>query len=304
MSTNAAVIDRDAWLAERRKGLGASDAAPACGLSKWRTPLELWREKTGESPPSEETMPMRIGKALEPVVLQAFCDERGVKLQDQQRVFRDAALPWRWATVDAITTDGALVEAKTAGSALGWGDDADQVPMDYVLQAQHALAVTGLEIAFIPVLIAGRNFRVYELARDPELIDLLTEREVEFWRGVEARTPPDPVTLAEMSLRWPRNTGAAVHASAEVAADCQMLSAIKAQLKQLDAQADETEARIKAAMKDAAALAGPDGEVIATWKSAKGSTSFDTDAFKAAHPGLWQQFQKQTAGSRRFLLKI
>lgn len=38
--------DRETWLAGR-VGLGASDAAAVCGLSKWQTPLGLWEIKTG-----------------------------------------------------------------------------------------------------------------------------------------------------------------------------------------------------------------------------------------------------------------
>lgn len=35
------------WLAFRRKGIGASDAAAVLGLSKWTTNVELWEEKVG-----------------------------------------------------------------------------------------------------------------------------------------------------------------------------------------------------------------------------------------------------------------
>lgn len=38
--------DRESWLSGR-VGLGASDAAAVCGLSKWQTPLGLWEIKTG-----------------------------------------------------------------------------------------------------------------------------------------------------------------------------------------------------------------------------------------------------------------
>ena len=67
-------MDRTQWLAERRKGIGGSDAAAIAGLSsviqerigkngtpyKVRpfanipTPLELWLDKTGQCPRDEE----------------------------------------------------------------------------------------------------------------------------------------------------------------------------------------------------------------------------------------------------------
>ena len=37
---------REEWLALRKQGIGGSDAAAACGLSRWKSPLGLWLEKT------------------------------------------------------------------------------------------------------------------------------------------------------------------------------------------------------------------------------------------------------------------
>ena len=45
------------------------------------------------------------------------------------------------------------------------------------------------------------------------------------------------------------------------------------------------------------------GETLATWKSAKGSKRFDAKAFKENHPGLYAEYEKETPGSRRFLVK-
>ncbi len=41
-------MSRDEWLIERRKGIGGSDASIILGLNKWKTPFELWLDKTGQ----------------------------------------------------------------------------------------------------------------------------------------------------------------------------------------------------------------------------------------------------------------
>lgn len=287
---------------DRSKGLGASEAAAACGLSKWRTPLALYRQKIGEAPPTEETLPMRVGKALESVVLGEYCRERGVTLRDQQTAFRDPALPWRWVTVDAIDSNGVLVEAKTAGTALGWGaQGTDQVPMDYVLQCQHGMAVTGLALAVIPVLIAGREFKVYEVPRDDALIAAITAREQEFWRCVETRTPPAVVSLADATALWPRDTGKAVTATADVMEAVERLRIVRAEIAQKEADADSLELAIKTCMADAARLETPAGDVLATW-TAQTARRFDSAALKAELPTIYEQFRKEST-SRVFRLK-
>ena len=41
--------DRAAWLRMRSGGIGGSDAAVIAGLSPWKSPYELYLEKTGEA---------------------------------------------------------------------------------------------------------------------------------------------------------------------------------------------------------------------------------------------------------------
>ena len=37
------------WLEYRKQGIGGSDAAVACGISRYKSPVELWLEKMGLS---------------------------------------------------------------------------------------------------------------------------------------------------------------------------------------------------------------------------------------------------------------
>lgn len=290
-------------LAERRAGLGASDAPSAVGLSRWCSPLELYLRKIGEAPAQAETWPMRVGSALEPLVLAGFTAETGLAVTDQQRRFIDPARPWRWATVDGIASDGALVEAKTSASPAEWGDDEDSIPVEYTCQVQHALAVTGLTLAYVPVLIATRELRVYRVPRDEELIELLTERERAFWSMVESRTPPEPKTLEEMRLRWPRDDGTARVATTEVLAALLDYRREREEAARHEALAEDAKARVLAALGEAASLVDESGRTLVTYKTSKSSRRFDVDALKSEHPELYARFQKDTPGSRRFLVK-
>ena len=39
-------MQRCDWLDARRKGIGGSDASVIAGVNKWKSPLDLWLEKT------------------------------------------------------------------------------------------------------------------------------------------------------------------------------------------------------------------------------------------------------------------
>lgn len=43
------------WLAWRKNGIGASEANIIMGVSKFKTPLELWKEKVDPTPPKDES---------------------------------------------------------------------------------------------------------------------------------------------------------------------------------------------------------------------------------------------------------
>ena len=45
-------MTREEWLSARRTGIGGSDIAAILGLSPWRTPLDVYRDKVdGEDQP-------------------------------------------------------------------------------------------------------------------------------------------------------------------------------------------------------------------------------------------------------------
>ena len=41
------------WLEYRKQGIGGSDASVVCGINRYKSPVELWLDKTGQLPPQE-----------------------------------------------------------------------------------------------------------------------------------------------------------------------------------------------------------------------------------------------------------
>jgi hypothetical protein len=60
---------------------------------------------------------------------------------------------------------------------------------------------------------------------------------------------------------------------------------------------------IQGYMGEASNLVTLDGSVLATWKSAKPTASFDSKLFQSAMPDIYGKFVMQKQGSRRFLVK-
>ena len=292
------------WHALRRTGLGGSDAAAAVGMSKWKTPRQLYLEKIGESE-TIENEPMRWGTILEPVVRQEYCNQTG-RTVIAPGLIRHAARDCIFFNADGIADACRLYEGKTARTAEGWGEPgSDEIPQEYMLQVQHGMAVLGLEVADVAVLIGGSDFRLYTVAADEELQCLLLEQEERFWVDhVLARVPPKATTPEDVRRMWRVSSGRGITAEPQIASAVAELANVKATLKVLEEYENTLAGAIQSQMADAAELLGDDGKPLATWKNINASRRFDMAAFKAANPELHESFMVNPPPQRRFLLKV
>jgi putative phage-type endonuclease len=289
-------------LAARKNGIGGSDAAAACGQDPWKTPTELWVDKTDPDYSTPENAAMRFGTLTEPVVRQLYADATGRTVVTPTEMVR-CAIPWMFAHLDGIANGTRNVQCKTSRTNIGWGEPGtDEIPAHYLFQVQHEMLVGRLEVTDIPVLFGNFEFAVYEVPADREFQDLLIEREREFWRLVETRTPPEIRTGRDALLRWPRSRAMTVTASPRDLALVQHIAAIRAQIALLDTEREYAEGCVKASIGEAEAIACG-GKTLATWKSVKPRESFDRERFQRDHPDLFQQYLSLGAPSRRFCLK-
>lgn len=181
--------------AERRTGLGGSDAPVALSLSPYKSALELFMEKREppQAPSVAQVGALHWGHLLEPVIRQEYATRTGRVVRLPTGTLRHFKHHFMLAHVDGVTDDRRVFEAKTARSPDGWGrSGSDEVPHHYLVQVQHYLAVTGFDVADIAVLIGGNDFRLYEVPADVELQQMIIEGEQDFWKLVQEGTPPEP----------------------------------------------------------------------------------------------------------------
>lgn len=189
----------EAFHAERRTRIGASDVPAILGISRFSTPLDVWLEKTNRIEPDKGSDAAHSGNRLEPSVL----DEAEAVLG---RMERDVRVRADWLDFPlAATLDGRLIDcgepvnAKTTGingPVYGqWGEPgSDVVPQDYLAQSLVEQYCTQSAQGHIFALIGGRGFVPYSIGFDGELADEIVERCRRFWIDyVEADVEP-PVT--------------------------------------------------------------------------------------------------------------
>lgn len=307
-------IDRAQWLAIRKKGIGSSDAAAAVGLSPYKSPLELWMEKSGRDAglptvnPDDDTSPMYWGTLLEPIVAAHYTRRTGNRVRRINAVLQHPSNPWMLANLDREVVgapDVQILECKTAGlnGARLWKDG---VPEYVQLQVMHQLAVTGKQAADVAVLICGQELRVHRIERDERMISELVKLEADFWSYVVRDEAPsaDGSDSSDVALRalYPQDLGDVLDFSRdlEMSAAFSDLLAAREAISLHTSVEQQLKQRIQQRMGEASKAVFDSGEV--TWKRSKDSTAIDTERLQQEYPELVARFSKSRPGSRRFLV--
>lgn len=307
------------FIPDRSKFIGGSDAAAILGVSKWKTPFQLYQEKIGalveESNPGRDRVLSR-GKRLEPIVVEMLVDElqadgHDVKILARNERYTDAAHPFLACELDLeMRIDGEEVngEIKTVHpfAAKEWGEEGtDEIPIYYAAQVMHGLMIVPRRRTIVAALIGADDLRVHFVERDDETISAIRAREIAFWQRVQDRNPPEPTDPVDVKWLYQRDGGTTAEADGDMAIQCQRIKDLKAQAKNLDGQIELLSAHVKARMGNAATLLYR-GQPLATWKNNKDSTATD---WKAAYLDLKPaadhiaRFTTTKAGARPFLLK-
>lgn len=288
------------WLNLRQNGIGGSDAAIAAGLSRWKTPYELWLEKTGQIEPKDPGEKALWGKLLEPVIREEFSRRTGFQVELVNEVLQHPNYPFMIANLDGLVVEPrAIFEAKTTGSYLSH----DEIPDEYMLQIQHYLAVTGLHVTYLAVLIRGNKFEWHCIKRDDELISLLIRAEKKFWHYVQTVTPPplDPSSLTADLLKILYPCGKPGQITLPDKALSFILQYESAQGDKYDAlQKEELAAnQLKAMLGEYER--GVVGDRTVLWKNVR-SERLNIKKLQSAHPDIFKEFI-ETSSYRRFSIK-
>ena len=311
-------LPREQWLEVRQGGIGSSDAAAAVGLNPYKSPLQLWLEKTRRDAavphtdprddPQHESSPLYWGILLEPIVAAHYTRRTGHRVRRINAVLQHPDYPWMRANIDREvmgTPDVQLLECKTAGLQGSWLWR-DGVPEYVQLQVQHQLAVTGKQAADVAVLLGGQELQIYRIDRDEALIEHLIRLEQTFWGYVERdQAPPaDGSDSADRALRilYPRDNGTTLDLKNDLVMSAVFsdLLAVRQTLATQTALEAQLKQSIQQRMGDATKAVFDNGEV--SWKRSKDGTTLDTTRLEKEQPQTVQAYTVPKPGSRRFLI--
>jgi putative phage-type endonuclease len=157
------------------------------GVSPYRSIKQLWEEKVFGIR-QKETFAMTYGRNNEGRARDEF--EKLTGLIVFPRVVVHEELEWISASLDGLDIEEKyIVEIKCPGKIdHHFASVNKMVPKKYIHQIQHQLFVTGLDFAYY-YSFYGDEGMIIEIDRDEESIEMMIEKEKQFWDCVQNFTP-------------------------------------------------------------------------------------------------------------------
>lgn len=299
-------VDNTGWLRLRKSGIGGSDAGAICGVNPFSNAMKVFQDKTSEEIKEQDNEAMRIGHDLEDYVAQRFMEATGLKVRKSNFMYRSKEHPFMIADVDRLVVgEDAGLECKTASAynADKWADG--DIPLHYVMQCYHYMAVTGKRSWYIAAVILGREFTYRKLEWDDELIERLISIEGNFWNNHVVKgtiPPPDGSKTCDEVIQQYFHTARKASAIKLVGFDEKLRrrEEILGFISELQEEQKQIEQEVKLFMQDNELASSEHFHV--SWKNID-STKLDAKRIKEERPELYADYGK-VSHSRRFEVKV
>lgn len=292
----------------RRTAIGASEIAALVGLSRWKTPMQVFASKRGE-PDDSDSLPAELGTLLEDPISAVIQARTGTVLFPVDSI-RHPEFKFAVATPDrAVFAPGwvapagvKLLQREHLGPCLKlcqiksttwrqkefWGvPGSDAVPEDYLCQEQWEMGVSGVKSADIAVLFDKDRLETYCLQFDATIFDGLYAIAERFMHDhVLTGIPPPPDASAgygeALERVYPRQQSERLVDAPDAIGDTIVRFAVLRQAKKLVEQGMEFyRSRITYLINKDTGIQGKFGKI--TWKRSKDSVAIDHEkAFEAA----------------------
>lgn len=298
-------VDHAEWLRLRKSGIGGSDAGAICGVNPYSSVMKVFLDKTSKEVEEQDSEAIRIGHDLEDYVAQRFTEATGLKVRKSNFMYRSMEYPFMIADVDRlIVGEDAGLECKTtsAYNADKWADG--DIPLHYIMQCYHYMAVTGKRTWYIAAVILGREFTYRKLNWEDELISRLITMEENFWNRYVApgmMPPPDGSEACDEVIGQYFYTAKKASAVKLVGFDKKLRrrEEILGSISKLQEEQKQIEQEIKLFMKDNEFADSENFRV--SWKNVD-SMRLDAKRIKEERPEIYSDYGK-VSHSRRFEVK-
>jgi putative phage-type endonuclease len=312
------LINQD-FSVDRSKYIGGSDIGAILGLSRFRSPLEVWMEKTGKEIKKLDSLPLRFGSFAEAFVASEYSRSTGFELIHDESIYIHPEHAFMSAHMDRFVLEGGaststststptrILECKTANpfSSGDWGEvGSDEVPMSYLCQCIWYMAITNINKVDLAVLFGNSDFRIYEISRDLELETVILQKASLFWSDYVLKDIAPPAqSEADCQILFSKSDPTkSIEAQSETLGLSRRLALLNSEIDTREEEISSIKQNIMNQMGEAESMTYQ-GRVLATWKAPKPSFRLDGKRLELDHPQIASNYKIPVQNSRRLVIK-
>jgi len=286
------------WIENRRGYLGGTDAAAILGKNPYKSPLQVWCEKTNKIAVKnlDDNLAVQIGIHLEDSIATLFENKTGHKTRRVNQTMVHEDYPFICANIDRkITNEPVLLEIKTGNIFQKKEYDKGTIPDQYYWQCLHYLNVTKYESCYLYVILNNRYDYLYEIIAEDhkENMKHLLDAEINFWENyVKKNIMPAVSSIDEEVLDeiYQEKKEYTISLDSDVERIIIDLDAIKNHKKQLEAEEQLLKNQILAKLQDF--RCGKTDRHIITNKTTE-MERLDTTKLKETHEDIYKECLKK-----------
>lgn len=180
------------WLALRSNKITGTDSAIICGISPYKTKMQLWEQKLQIAPPDECTPIMKRGSELEYPARLLLQESLGMEFTSIVAISLD--YPYLMASLDGISDcKRFMCEIKSPGLKNHELAIQGIISEIYIYQIQHCLIVTKCEKCYFCSYFPGheREIVIIEVFPNLEKQKEIIEKGYEFYQQMCRLQPPE-----------------------------------------------------------------------------------------------------------------
>lgn len=303
------------FLKERQNGIGGSDVGAIMGVNKYKSIFEVYIEKTADDILKEISLKHSYkniaesaywGETLKEVNAKEYTVRTGKKVRKENKILIDSEYDFMRANIyRKVIGENSILMCKTSSAFSAKEYEGEEIPANFILQCQHNMRVSGASRFYIASLIGGQRFVIKEIERDDELINMIIEKEKDFWYNhVLKKIPPcidGSFSAAKYIDSKYKNSerGLEITLPEDYMDMLQEYTKVKDNIQILDQQLKKIENSIKDEMKSAEI--GILEKYRVNWKSIS-SNRIDAKTLKNNYPEVYKNVIKESI-TRRFEVK-
>ena len=311
------------WRRERCRSIGASQVPTLVGENPFQTPMELamrMKEEMAGHFDFTETPAMEMGHAIEPGVAYMFARRSGKKIieaSEAEYLLRRDDIPFMHCSPDRMywitdpknggknnEANKGVLECKYTHRTI----DPEDIPLSWQFQLQTQMGIGGYKEGHIAWICNSKDWnKAFGYARfefNPEVFEAVVDICKDFYEDcIVGDKVPDPIAVRDVITRWPSSVeGKTREVDAAAHSLWMQLKAKRDAIKEVQAEADELEDKLKLLFEDDEALTF-NGDILATYRSTAGRTTIDSKKLKEKYPQAYAECSKVGNASRTFRLK-